>query len=120
MSGHGTPAHSHVMPIPVLIGTFVALMLLTGITVGAHYGIDIGAQGNLVIALVIATMKASLVLAFFMHLLYDKRYNFMIFATSVLGVVLFIAIAFLDADQTELDRELRQHDIEATQAAPAE
>lgn len=119
MSGHGNlPAHSHVIPIPVLLGTFFGLMALTGITVAAHYGIDAGAQGNLIIALVIATAKATLVLAFFMHLLYDKRYNFMIFATSVLGVVLFIAIAFLDTSETELDRETRQADI--TRAAAAE
>lgn len=109
MSGHGDGPH--VMSIPMLLGTFFGLIVLTGITVGAHYGIDVGATGNLIIAMVIATMKAALVLAFFMHLLYDKRYNFMIFATSVLGVVLFIAISFMDVDQNAEMVELRQVDM---------
>lgn len=114
MSSHGHDEVSHVMSIPMLIGTFTGLIILTGITVGAHYAIDAGEAGNLVIAMVIATMKAGLVLAFFMHLIYDKRYNFMIFATSVLGVVLFISIAFMDLSEYQPDVEKRQADMMQT------
>ena len=99
------------MSIPMLIGTFTGLIILTGITVGAHYMVDVGEGGNLIIAMVIATMKASLVLAFFMHLIYDKRYNFMIFATSILGVVLFISISFLDTSTNQPLIQKRQADM---------
>ena len=101
----------HVMSIPMLLGTFFGLVLLTGITVGAHYAIDVGETGNLIIAMIIATMKAALVLALFMHLIYDKRYNFMIFATSILGVVLFISIAFLDTSENLPEIERRVTDM---------
>ena len=111
MSAHGHDEVAHVMSIPMLIGTFVGLVILTAITVAAHYGVDAGENGNLIIAMVIATMKAGLVLAFFMHLIYDKRYNFMIFATSILGVVLFISISFMDLREYQPDVEARQADI---------
>lgn len=111
MSAHGHDEVAHVMSIPMLVGTFVALVVLTGITVGAHYAIDLGETGNIIIAMVIATMKASLVLALFMHLLYDKRYNFMIFATSVLGVILFISISFTDLNEYQPDVARRQADM---------
>ena len=45
---------------------YLALLLLLGATVGAAY-IDIGPL-NLVLALAIATLKAGLVLVFFMHI----------------------------------------------------
>lgn len=114
MSEHGHGETAHVMSIPMLLGTFIGLIILTGITVGAHYMIDAGETGNLIIAMVIATMKAGLVLAFFMHLVYDKRYNFMIFATSVLGVVLFISISFMDVDQNAESQMQRVADMAKT------
>ena len=49
-------------------------MILTGITVGAAY-IDLG-SGNVVVALIIATGKASLVALFFMHLRWEKLVAF--------------------------------------------
>lgn len=111
MAGHGNHGSAHVMSIPALLGTFMGLIFLTALTVGVHYGVDLGGKGNLIAAMVIATMKASLVLAFFMHLVFDKRYNFMIFATSVLGVVLFISIAFTDVSQYEPMVQQRQADL---------
>jgi cytochrome c oxidase subunit 4 len=113
MAGHGNHGTAHVMSIPGLLGTFMGLIVLTGLTVGVHYGIDLGSKGNLIVAMVIATMKAGLVLAFFMHLIFDKRYNFMIFATSVLGVVLFIAISFTDVSENLPDQLKRQADVAA-------
>lgn len=114
MAGHGNDhGTAHVMSIPMLVGTFLGLITLTALTVGAHYGLDLGPKGNLAIAMVIATMKAGLVLALFMHLVYDKRYNFMIFATSIMGVVLFISIAFTDASEYQPQVAQRQADVAA-------
>src|SRR4051812_9924619 len=65
--GHGL---AHTMPIPMLIGILALLMALTILTVSVT-SFDLGAQGNLVVAMVIATIKAGLVVAFFMHLVWD-------------------------------------------------
>jgi len=53
----------------VLIGT--ALIVLTGVTVGIAY-VDVGhPTANMIIALTVATFKAGLVAAIFMHLFWD-------------------------------------------------
>lgn len=54
------------------IAVFVALMVLTVLTVAAGR-LPTGAAAGIVIALAIATVKASLVGGFFMHLAWEKR-----------------------------------------------
>lgn len=67
------------------IGVFVALMVLTLVTVGASY-IQLGRTGNIILAMIIATFKASLVAAIFMHLVAEKQ--------MVIRVLIFTAIFF--------------------------
>lgn len=55
----------------VYVAVFVALLALTGATVGVAY-VDLGAWAAPV-ALAIAGVKASLVIFFFMHLKYESR-----------------------------------------------
>jgi cytochrome c oxidase subunit IV len=102
--GHDEP---HVISIPVLIGTFVALMVLTGITVGAT-SFDLGGTGNLIVALAIAAVKAILVALIFMHLWFDQKYNVMVFFGSILFVVLFVSVTFIDVSRYQPD--IRQVD----------
>jgi cytochrome c oxidase subunit IV len=90
--GHGL---AHTMPVWMLLGVLGALLFLTVLTV-AVTAVDLGAQGNLIVAMVIATVKAILVCAFFMHLLWDKKFNLVLFLTSVLFLVLFLAMATTD------------------------
>ena len=90
--GHGL---AHTMPLPLLFGVLGALLVLTVATV-AVTSIDLGAQGNLLVAMVIATIKAILVCAFFMHLLWDKKFNLVLFLTSVLFLVLFLSMTTTD------------------------
>ena len=60
---HGT---HHIVPIPLYLTVFAALMVLLVLTlVAAHY--DLG-EWNLVIAMTIAVAKAVLIVLFFMHL----------------------------------------------------
>lgn len=98
--GHGV-AHghdhglAHTMPLPLLFGVLGALLALTIATV-AVTSIDLGAQGNLVVAMIIATVKAALVCVFFMHLLWDKKFNAVLFLTSVLLLILFLALTTND------------------------
>ncbi|HEV2201673.1 MAG TPA: cytochrome C oxidase subunit IV family protein [Bryobacteraceae bacterium] len=71
-----------------------ALLILTLITVGASY-IDFG-QGNIVIALAIATVKATLVALFFMHLAHDRPVNGLIAVAGFIFLGLFLLFDFLD------------------------
>jgi cytochrome c oxidase subunit IV len=74
--------------------TLVSLLILTAITVGASY-INFGAF-NVVVALTIATIKATLVALFFMHLLHDKPVNGLIAAAGFLFLGLFLMFTLLD------------------------
>jgi cytochrome c oxidase subunit IV len=76
--------------------TLVTLLILTAITVGASY-IQFGSL-NVVIALGIATIKASLVALFFMHLRHDKPVNAVIACAGFLFLGLFLLFTFLDVD----------------------
>ena len=58
---------------------------------------------NIVIALFIALIKGSLVVLFFMHLLYDRPFNGIIFIIAMAFVVLFITFALLDTTEYAAD-----------------
>jgi cytochrome c oxidase subunit 4 len=98
--GHGD-AHgddhglAHTTPVSLLFGILAALLVLTVATV-AVTSIDLGAQGNLIVAMIIATVKAGLVVTFFMHLLWDKKFNLILFLTSVLFLILFLSMSTTD------------------------
>lgn len=99
---HGGPDHvPHVTPLPVYFKTFGALMVLTIITVGASY-VNLGTSVNLFIALFIATIKASVVAALFMHLWHDNKFHTVILVSS--GVFLLIFIFFTSFDTTARGR----------------
>jgi len=87
----------HIVPFKILFAVFVALTLLTVITVAASE-VDFG-EMNLVVALAIAVIKASLVVLFFMHLLWDKPFNAIVFVGCLIFVGLFISLSLLDSGQ---------------------
>lgn len=76
----------HILAYKTLLAVLGALFLLTAVTVGASY-IDLGAA-NVWIALIIASVKASFVLLFFMHMKYESR----VLAWSFLGTIFFLGI----------------------------
>jgi cytochrome c oxidase subunit 4 len=92
-------AHSglaHVVPLWLLAAVFAALLALTGLTVAAAR-VDLGGNLNLYLALGIAALKASLVVLFFMHLLWDRPFHRMIFLGCLLFVSLFIGLVLTDS-----------------------
>jgi len=113
-NGHGAPqsgsdrSHghsdeiSHVTPVSMLLGVWGALMVLTVITVGVTV-VDLGSQTNLIVAMVIATIKAGLVVTYFMHLRWDRPFHTLIFLGSLLFVSLFISMTLLDKSEYEGD-----------------
>jgi cytochrome c oxidase subunit 4 len=90
------------MPVRLLILVWAALMVLTVVTV-AVTSIDLGGQANLVIAMAIATIKAGLVVTYFMHLRWDRPFHTLVFAGSLLFVSLFISMTLLDKSEYEAD-----------------
>ncbi len=71
------------------------LMVLTVLTVAVTF-IHIPSPFNVVVALLIAFAKASLVAAFFMELYWDRRFNSMLLILSVLFVIILIGLSLLD------------------------
>ncbi|MHB0957092.1 MAG: cytochrome C oxidase subunit IV family protein [Pirellulaceae bacterium] len=94
---HAVSAHessAHVVSFRVLLTVFVALLLLTVLTVAARY-VNLGGL-NIWIALGIATIKGALVVLYFMHLRYDSPFNSIVFVTALVFMFLFLGITILD------------------------
>jgi len=84
---HDDPQH-HVTPIRVYLGVLVLLLVATGLTVWVAF-VDLG-QFSTPLALVIATIKASAVILYFMHVRYSTRLTW----TVVLGAFFWLAVLF--------------------------
>jgi cytochrome c oxidase subunit 4 len=96
MSTHTAHASDPKKEATAHVITLVSLLILTVITVGASY-IQFGSSSaNVVIALTIATIKASIVALFFMHLLHDKPVNAIIAVTGFLFLGIFLLFDFID------------------------
>jgi len=85
---------THVVGMKTLLAVWGALVVLTVVTVAVTY-VDLGPL-NLVVALLIATVKGSLVALYFMHLRWDRPFNALVFLGALAFVALFIGIALLD------------------------
>ena len=112
------PAFNHPAPIPLLIGVFLALVFLTVLTLVTS-NIEL-AQFAFGIAMLIATAKAFLVCAFFMHMFWDKGFNIVFFLSSVLFVTLFIGMTLLDTGQYQDSIDLFPREAEQSAASPSD
>ena len=74
------------------VGVFLALAALTGLTVGVRFKLQLPEKQAIIVALIIATVKGSLVAAFFMHLLSEKK---LIYSVLVITVVFFAVLMWL-------------------------
>jgi len=94
---HGGKDHKpHVLPMKIYIGTWLTLLVLTVITVGASY-VDVG-SANILIALGIATIKATTVAAMFMHLRWDHKFHAIVFSFSLVFLAIFIVFTMYDTE----------------------
>jgi cytochrome c oxidase subunit 4 len=89
-SDHAVDIDRHVK---VYITVFVALMVLTIVTVAVSY-LDLSIPVAVTVALLIATVKGSLVACYFMHLISEKK---LIYAVLALTAVFFVALLALPA-----------------------
>jgi cytochrome c oxidase subunit IV len=84
----------HIISSKLYIGIWAALMCLTVITASVAF-IDLGRM-NTVVALVIATLKALLVVLFFMHVKYaSEKLTKMVIVSALfwLLILLFLSLA---------------------------
>ena len=84
----------HVIPFKVYLNVFLGLVALTIITVLAPF-LDLGIFSTF-IALLIASIKAFFVMAYFMHLKYDTGINRLIFGASFFFVFLLLLFCATD------------------------
>jgi caa(3)-type oxidase subunit IV len=94
---HKNDNHGHhpLVPLKVYFNTIWALLFLTVVTVGVSY-LDFGSTANVIIALGVASAKASLVMLFFMGLKYDNNLNRAYMLSSFAALVLLIGISASD------------------------
>jgi cytochrome c oxidase subunit 4 len=86
---------SHIVPIKTNLITLGSLVCLTVVTVLTAKFVDLG-EYNLLLAMAIASVKAFIVLNWFMHLKYDGLMNRTIAVCGVGFLLLFFGISFLD------------------------
>jgi cytochrome c oxidase subunit 4 len=113
-SDHAHAGLAHIMPRKVLLSVWGTLMVLTALTVSAH-AVDFGPNLNLLVAMVIATVKATLVVLFFMHLLYDRGFHLLVLLASLVFVLLFVSFSLMDSGQYQRDIDARESVVGTSQ-----
>src|SRR5262245_6035182 len=99
---HDDHGLAHTTPVWLLAAVLAVLLVLTVFTVTVT-SIDLGGEGNLVVAMIIATIKAGFVVLFFMHLFWDRKFNLILFLGSVLFLILFLSMAVTDRGEYQGD-----------------
>lgn len=93
---HPHEVHEHVSPVSLYNKIIAILFVLTGLTYAVSY-MDLGAA-SLTVAMMVALVKAGLVVAYFMHLKYDDKYHLFVFAGTILFVGIFFGFTLFDMD----------------------
>ena len=86
----------HVLPIRTYVFTFIALMALMVLTAFLSR-VPMGRDINTIIALIIAAIKATLVLLFFMHLKYENYVlSTVVFVAGLFWLLIFFGLTLVD------------------------
>ena len=84
----------HVSSIKLYVGIFLTLMVLTAITIVVAY-INLG-PWNKVVALGIASTKATLVVLYFMHVKYASRMTKLIVVSGFFFLMILLSLTMVD------------------------
>ena len=108
MADHQDHGFAHPVPVSLLLKVFfalIALTILTVITAG-----QLPRPFGIWVAMGIATVKAALVVLFFMHMWWEKPFNIVAFLSSLLFVTLFIGLTLMDTGhyQDNIDQYPRE------------
>lgn len=85
----------HIVPVKVYVSIFLALMVGTAITVLAAFR-DFPGALNVIVAMTIAVVKATLVVLYFMHVRYSARLIWVIIASALFWMGILFALTFTD------------------------
>jgi cytochrome c oxidase subunit 4 len=87
-------AEHHIIPNGVFILVWIALLVLTALTVGAS--VYFPGRVGVGVAMIVTPIKAALILMYFMHLKYEKKVFVIMFlaAMGIFGV--FLGLTFFD------------------------
>jgi caa(3)-type oxidase subunit IV len=88
------PRHHHILPVKMALAIYGVLLFLTALTIIISR-VDLGML-NFSVAMLVATVKALLVILFFMGLLYDVPENSFIFSTAFIFLAIFITLTASD------------------------
>jgi cytochrome c oxidase subunit 4 len=85
----------HIVSVRVYIAIFLALLVGTALTVAAAF-FDFPWRLNTIVALTIASVKATLVVLYFMHVRYSTRLVWVIVASALFWMGILFAFTFSD------------------------
>jgi cytochrome c oxidase subunit 4 len=85
----------HIVQPRIYIAIFLALMLGTGLTVLAAFS-DFPGPLNVIIALTIAVVKATLVVLYFMHVRYSPRLIWLVIGSALFWLAIMFALTISD------------------------
>jgi cytochrome c oxidase subunit IV len=89
------PAEMHIVPSRTYAAVWLVLLVLLAATL-AVARLQLLARYSVLGSLLIATVKAGLVLAFFMHLKYEGRFLKGLLGLTLLLLTVFIGLTFAD------------------------
>jgi cytochrome c oxidase subunit 4 len=84
----------HIVSPKIYVAIFLSLMVLTAATVAAAY-VNLGPL-NIVVALAIATLKATLVVLYFMHARYSPKRTQLVIIAAVFWLAIMLALTLSD------------------------
>ena len=85
----------HIVPIRVYVTIFLVLLVGTTLTVVAAF-IDFPWRLNTIVALTIATIKATFVVLYFMHVRYSTRLVWVIVVAALFWMAILFAFTLAD------------------------
>jgi cytochrome c oxidase subunit IV len=82
------------VPMSTYLAIFIALMVLLVVTVVAAF-IPLG-EANMIVAMIIASLKAALVILYFMHVKFASRLTKVFVAASFVWLAIMFVMTFMD------------------------
>ena len=85
----------HIVPVRIYLMIFFVLLVGTALTVAAAF-VDFPWRFNTIVALTIATIKATFVVLYFMHVRYSARLVWVIVIAALFWMGIMFAFTFSD------------------------
>ena len=102
MSSHSHADHHgpHISPLSLYMKVYGALLVLTVVTVGVSYldriGIHLPSTLSIIVAMIVASVKAFFVCYWFMHLSHDTPFNKLFFIAAIWFIGVFFIFTIFD------------------------